>query len=82
MKYTSIWQEIKANQAATVTVSRENAATLIQGVKRTKCAENAGRGKLGAGLIPWSKLEIETELLSERTGMLKVTFRLIYNTRV
>lgn len=78
MKYSAVWQEIKINHVASVTVSRVNAATLVQGVKRTKCAENAGRSKLG--LIPWAKLEIEKELLSERTGMMRITFKLQYST--
>lgn len=80
LKYASIWNEIKANSVASVTVSRDLAPTLIQGVKRTKCAENAGRSGLGAGLIPWAPLVIEKELLSERTGMMRVTFRLEYST--
>jgi len=79
-KYQEIWQAIKTNMQAEITVSRDMAPTLIQGVKRTKCADNVHRS--GVGLVPWSKLVIEKELLSERTQMMKITFRLLYDSRV
>lgn len=80
MLYGSIWNQVKAQQWAEVTVSKDNLRTLIQGVRRTKCAENAGRSKLG--LIPWAKMENDVELLDPERGIYKVTFRLIYDNRI
>ena len=78
--YQEIWETIKVELQAEITVSKDRAPTVIQGVKRTKCAENAHRSSVG--LIPWSKLIIAQELLSQRTGMVKVTFKLLYDTRI
>lgn len=78
--YQPIWEAIKANRFAEVTIGRDVVDTVIQGVKRTKCAENSTRAN--AGLIPWSRMKITKELLSERTGMWKVKFELIYDTRL
>lgn len=79
-KYQLIWDAIKLNRYAEVTIGRDVLDTVIQGVKRTKCAENSTRSQ--AGLIPWSKMKITKELLSERTGMWKVRFELVYDTRL
>lgn len=79
-KYQALWDEIKRNRTAEITLSRELAPTVIQGVKRTKSAENVGRSEVG--LIRYSKLVIEKELLSERTGRIKVKFKLLYDTRL
>lgn len=78
-KYQTIWNEIKHNKKAEITISKDLAPTVIQGVKRTKSAENVGRSEVG--LVRYSKLVIEQEVLSERTGMLKVTFSLLYDIR-
>lgn len=78
--YQEIWDTIKAELRAEITVSKDYAPTVIQGVKRTKCAENAHRSSVG--LIPWSKLVISQEVLSETLGKVKVTFRLLYDTRI
>lgn len=78
-KYQEIWDTIKANRKAEITVSESYAPTVIQGVKRTKCAENSTRSL--AGLVPWSKLVIRKEELDKR-GTLKVTFELLYDTRL
>lgn len=79
-KYQQIWHTIKVEQKAVITVHKSVVATVVQGVKRTKCAENAHRSSVG--LIPWSKLQITKELLSDRTGMMRITFALLYDTRV
>lgn len=78
-KYAEIWNTIKINQSAEIVLHRNIVATVIQGVKRTKCAENIGRSSVG--LIPWSKLVVKQEVLSDR-GMVKVSFQLLYDTRV
>jgi hypothetical protein len=78
--YGPVWQLIKSSQSAEVVVSEDNLATLIQGVRRTKCAENSGRGKLG--LIPWARLETEKELLDPVKRVWKVRFKLSYDTRI
>ena len=79
-KYAEIWNRIKQNQSVEIVLHRDIAPTVIQGLKRTKCAENVGRSSVG--LIPWSKLVVKKEVLSEKTGMIKVTFSLLYDTRV
>lgn len=79
-KYQEIWDEIKKNLKADVTVGPTYAPTLIQGVKRTKCAENSTRALVG--LIPYSRMRITQEVLSEKTGVIKVTFELIYDNRL
>jgi len=63
-----------------ITIHEDLMETVIQGVKRTKSAENVSRSKVG--LVPWSKLVIEKELLSQHTRMMKVKFRLLYDTRL
>lgn len=78
--YQEIWDTIKAKEEAVITVHKTRAATVIQGVKRTKCVENAHRASVG--LIPWSKLVIEQALLSEEIGMIRVHFKLLYSTKV
>lgn len=79
-KYREIWNTIKVEQQAVITVSKHSAPTVIQGVKRTKCAENAHRASVG--LVPWSKLVITKEVISERLDLIRVTFKLLYDTRV
>jgi hypothetical protein len=81
-KYAPIWKTIKASPSgeAEVTVHKDVAETVIQGLKRTKSAENVTRSKVG--LIPWSKLVIEKEILSDRTGMMKIKFKLFCDTRL
>lgn len=79
-KYQEVWNTIKSELQAEVTVSKDYAPTLIQGVKRTKCAENAHRSSVG--LIPWSKLVIQQELISETRKLVKVRFKLLYDTRI
>lgn len=80
MLYGPVWQQIKSTLSAEVTVSEDNMRTLIQGVRRTKCAENAGRSKLG--LIPWAKLETHKELLDPVKRVWKVKFVLKYDSRI
>lgn len=81
-KYVTIWKTIKHSDEckAEVTVHKDSVETVIQGVKRTKAAENVTRSAVG--LIPFSKLVIEKQLLSERTGMMLVKFKLLYDTRL
>lgn len=78
MLYGPIWKQIKLTTCAEVTVHVNKVATLIQGVKRTKAAENATRSMVG--LIPWSRLVITKEKLS--ASHVKVTFKLFYDTRL
>lgn len=81
-KYQEIWNAIKSshNCEAEITIHKDILETVIQGTKRTKSAENVSRSAVG--LIPWSQLVIKKELISERTGMWKVTFKLLYDTRL
>lgn len=77
-QYKQIWNKIKTNLKAEVTVSKEYAPTLIQGVIRTKCADNVGRH--GVGLISFARMKIKREEISGT--MLKVTFELGYDSRI
>jgi hypothetical protein len=77
-KYRPIWNEIKATQKAEVTVSKHLVATLIQGVKKIKSEENSTRSLMG--LVPFSKLVISQEEISKERQIVKVTFKLLYNT--
>lgn len=77
-KYQPIWNTIKATNKAEVTVSKDYAPTVIQGVKRTKSAENASRIQMG--LVGYSPLTIKQEKLSEK--MIKITFELLYSTQL
>jgi hypothetical protein len=82
MKYSAIWHQIKTapNRTAEVVVHESIAETLTQGVKRTKSADNVTRSSVG--LIPYSKLVVKQELLSDRTRQVKITFTLLYDTRL
>lgn len=81
-KYQAIWNAIKSSHPAEVeiTIHEDLMETVLQGVKRTKSAENVSRAAVG--LIPWSKLVIEKKLLSVHTRMMKVKFKLLYDTRL
>lgn len=79
-KYQEIWDTIKANKCAEIVLHRSLVATTVQGVKRTKSAENVSRPLMGQ--VPYSKLVIKQEVLSERTGQVKVRFELLYDTRL
>lgn len=78
MKYTAIWQQIKQHGYAEITVSAGYAATVIQGVKRTKSIENTARRLTSK--IGWSKLMVTTTKLSDHRT--KVRFQLIYPTNL
>lgn len=81
-KYASIWKAIKAapDRTVEIVVHKNIAETTLQGVKRTKSAENVTRSAVG--LVPYSKLVVKQEMLSERTGMVKITLKLLYDTRL
>ena len=82
MRYSAIWHQIKTdpNRTAEVVVHEDIAETVTQGVKRTKSAENVTRSAVG--LIPYSKMIVKKELLSDRTRQVKITFTLLYDTRL
>lgn len=81
-RYAPIWNAIKSSPEgkAEITVPETEMETVIQGVKRTKSAENVSRSAVG--LVPWSKLVIRKEMISATTRMFKVTFQLLYDTRL
>lgn len=74
--YTSIWSEIKRAGSAEITVHKEHARTVEDGVKRVKTAENVARRL--TGLVGWSKLVITRTTLSEHR--IKIKFELLYLT--
>ncbi len=75
-KYHIIWNTIKTTGRASVTVSKEHARTVEDGVKRVKTAENVARRQ--AGLVGWSKLVITRQDLS--ATMVRIDFSLLYLT--
>lgn len=77
--YGPIWEKIKVEQKAEVTTGKDRAATIIQGVKKVKSEENAARKAVG--IVSWSKLGIKVESL-DSIGTVKITFWLIYDTRL
>jgi hypothetical protein len=75
-RYHTIWNTIKQTGSASITVSKEHARTVEDGVKRVKTAENVARRQ--AGLVGWSKLVItRTELSATHT---RIDFTLLYLT--
>jgi len=76
MKYTAIWQKIKATGSAEVTVNKSIARTLEQGVKRTKSAENVAYKYIGNH--PWSRLRVIRVPISATHT--KIVFELMYPT--
>jgi hypothetical protein len=75
-QYDIIWDQIKTTGSAEVTVSKDFARTLENGVKRTKTAENVARRM--AGLVGWSKLVVTRTTLSPTH--IKIRFELLYLT--
>lgn len=76
--YDPIWAEIKKAGYVEVTVSKDSARTLEDGVKRVKTAENTARRM--AGLVGWSKLVITRTSLS--ASRMKIRFELLYRTDI
>lgn len=81
-KYQEIWDRIKKSLDGSVeiTVHEDILPTVVQGVKRTKSAENVSRPLVG--LVRFSKLVITKELLSKDRRLWKVKFKLLYDTRL
>lgn len=78
MKYSSIWSQLKQNGEVEFTVNRDIADTVLQGVKRTKSVENAGRKKAG---LPWfSRMIVERTVLSATHEKIKLKF--IYEIKI
>jgi len=77
-RYASIWNVIKAEGKVSITVSKDAARTVENGVKEAKTIENVSRRKMG--MIGWSKLVISREKLSDTH--IKITFKLLYSTDV
>jgi len=75
-QYDAVWNQIKTTGSAEVTVSKEFARTLENGVKRVKTAENVARRM--AGLVGWSKLVVTRTSISSTT--VKIRFELLYLT--
>jgi hypothetical protein len=77
-RYAPVWNRIKVDGKATITVSKDAARAVEYGVKEAKALENVSRRKMG--MIGWSKLVIERESISPTH--LKITFTLLYSTDV
>lgn len=75
-KYATLWKEIKETGEVEFTVNKSIAPTVIQGVYRTKSAENAVRKKLG--YIGWSKLKTTQRTISATHVI--VHMKLVYGT--
>ena len=77
-RYDAIWNEIKRAGYVEITVSRDAARTVEQGIKRVKTAENVARRL--AGLIGWSKLVVTRTVLS--STHIKIRLELLYRTDI
>lgn len=77
-RYDPIWNEIKANGTATITVSKDAARTVTEGVIEAKKHENTARIKVG--LIGWSRMKIERTPISDTH--IKITFSFLYSTDI
>ena len=75
-RYQPIWETIKRTGSAEITVSKDAARTVEEGVKEIKSEENTVRRKMG--MIGWSKLVIKREKLS--STHIKISFELLYRT--
>ena len=75
-RYDIIWNEIKQTGRAQVTVSKEAARSIENGVKRVKTAENVARRRVG--LVGWSKLVVTRYEIS--STHLRIEFELLYLT--
>jgi len=76
--YKAVWQAIKQNGEATITVSKYHARTVTQAVVKTKCKENVIRKN--ACLVYWAKLEIDRMKIN--SDMIRITFRLKYDAKL
>lgn len=76
--YQEIWDTVKANGSAEITVSEAHARTVIQGVRRTKSFENGLKRKKKK--IRFPKMYVERTEIGQ--GMLKVKFTLSYEVRL
>lgn len=76
--YQDIWNTVKANGKAEITVSEVHAPTVIQGVRRTKSFENGLKRKKKKVRFP--KMYVARKELGQ--GMLLVTFTLSYEVRL
>jgi hypothetical protein len=74
--YFAVWDRIKKTGSADITVSKEHARTVENGVKRIKTAENVARRQ--AGLVGWSKLVVSRQEISKTH--VKIQFKLLYLT--
>ncbi len=77
-RYVPIWNRIKAEGKVEITVSKDAARTVENGVKEAKTIENVARRKMG--MIGWSKLVVKRETISD--NYIKITFTLLYSTDV
>ena len=76
--YGPIWEAVKGTGKAEITVSKDHAPTVIQGVRRTKSYENGLKRKVKKPRFP--KLWVKAEELGG--GYVKITFTLSYETRL
>ena len=78
MKYDSVWETLKQTGRAEVVVSKEAVNLVVTGVRDAKYRESYARKK--AGLIAWSRMHIQRDVLSDTR--VKLTFTFIYSTRL
>lgn len=76
LDYRQVWNNIKATGFASVTTSKFAARKITTGILKAKAKENVMRRN--AGLMFWSKLEIERTQLND--NMIRIDFKLKYPT--
>ena len=77
-RYDAIWNEIKRAGYVEITVSKDAARTVEQGIKRVKTAENVARRL--AGVVGWGKLVVTRAVLS--STRIKIRLELLYMTNL
>ena len=77
-RYDAIWNAIKQVGYVEITVSKDAARTVVQGIKRVKTAENVARRL--AGRVGWSKLVVTRTVLS--STHIKIRLELLYRTDI
>lgn len=78
--YAPIWEELKRNGTADVTVSESNLETVKQAIKKVKSSENVTRRPMG--FAPFGRLEFTTTCLSEERKLWKLSVVLTVNPKL
>lgn len=77
-EYRQVWNKLKAEGKASITVSNVAMKNTINGILKIKAAENVRRKNLG--MMYWSKLVITKTAVTPH--MTRVDFSFLYSTKI